>query len=155
MPKLPNRESKRLLALDPSTKCGWAVKNAFGTWDLKPKRDESIGMRVVRFKAKLSEVIESLNIEIVVFERPGGRNTGAIITQSELQGVIKLYCEEKGVDYKAYSSSEIKKFATGKGNSGKPEMIKAAKDKYGYQGTDDNEADALHLYHLAKSDLNL
>jgi len=53
----------------------------------------------------------------------------------------KLFCEENDIVYQAFSASEIKKSATGKGNSGKPQMIAAAKEKYGYTGTDDNEAD--------------
>ena len=31
-------------------------------------------------------------------------------------------------------------------------MIDSAKIKYGYEGEDDNEADALHLWHLMESE---
>jgi hypothetical protein len=34
-------------------------------------------------------------------------------------------------------------------------MIKAAALKYGYQGKDDNEADAMHIFYLTKDSLNL
>ena len=43
-------------------------------------------------------------------------------------------------------------YATGKGSAGKPAMIKAAKDKLGYPGNDDNEADALWMLELAQSE---
>ena len=141
----------KVLALDVATHCGWAVtKDIYGVWDLTPKRDESAGMRLIRLRSKLHEVIKSENINLVVFERPGGAFKGAIIVQSELQGQIKVVCEDLKIDYRAYSSKEIKLFATGKGSAGKPAMILAAKNKYGYPGNDDNEADALHLLHLAK-----
>lgn len=155
MPKLPTRRREVLLALDPATKCGWATDTASGVWDLRPKRDESAGMRVIRFKSKIEEVCEAEHVTMVIFERPGGRNKGAIITQSELQGVVKLYCEERGIEYRAYSSTEIKRHATGKGNAKKEKVVEAAQDKLGYTGNDDNEADALWLLHLAKHDLNL
>ena len=140
-----------ILALDVATHCGWATKTASGVWDLSIKRDESSGMRLIRFKAKLAEVVKLEKIDLVVFERTAGMHKSSIIVQAELHGVLKIFCEENKLDYRAFSAKEIKTFATGKGNSGKPAMIQAAKDKYNYQGEDDNEADALHIYHLAKS----
>jgi len=142
----------RILALDPATHCGYAISHQlYGVWDLTPKRDESIGMRLIRLRSKLNEILESENINLVVFERPGGRNRGALIVHSELQGQIKIICEDHKIQYRAYSSQEIKKFATGKGNCGKPAMISAAQQKLGYQGENDNEADALWLLELAKN----
>jgi Holliday junction resolvasome RuvABC endonuclease subunit len=151
----PPKESKtlKILALDVATHCGYAIsKDLYGVWDLTPKRDESIGMRLIRFRAKLNEIIATEKINLIVFERPGGMHVGAVIVQSELQGQIKVICEDHHIEYRGYSSQEIKKFATGKGNAGKPAMIEAAKSKYGYMGTDDNEADALHLLFLAQRD---
>ena len=143
----------RILALDPAIHCGWAIsRSVYGVWDLTPKRDESIGMRLIRLRAKLNEVIQSEDINLVVFERPGGKHVAAVIVQSELQGQIKVVCEDKNIAYRAYSSQEIKKFATGKGNCGKPAMIAAAQEKLGYVGENDNEADALWLLELAKND---
>jgi Holliday junction resolvasome RuvABC endonuclease subunit len=141
----------RILALDIATHCGWAVaRDLFGVWNLTPKRDESVGMRLIKFRAKVNEIIEAEKINLIVFERPGGQHTGAIIVQSELQGQLKVICEDHHIEYKGYSSQEIKKFATGKGNVGKAAMIEAAQKKLGYTGKDDNEADALWLLELAR-----
>jgi len=148
-----NKSDLKILALDIATHCGWAInKTVYGIWDLSPKRDEGAGMRLVRFRSKLKEVIESENINLVVFERPAGRHTGAVIVQSELQGQVKVICEDAEIPYRGYSSQEIKKFATGKGNSGKPAMIAAAKQELNYTGNNDNEADALWLLQLAETD---
>lgn len=150
---MDNNKNIRILALDVATHCGYAIaNNLYGVWDLSPKRDESAGMRLIRFRAKLNEILRSENINLVVFERPGGQHKGAIIVQAELQGQVKVVCEDLNIEYRGYSSQEIKKFATGKGNSGKPAMIAAAKEKYNYPGTNDNEADALHLLYLAQND---
>jgi crossover junction endodeoxyribonuclease RuvC len=143
-----------ILALDVATHCGWATKTASGVWDLSIKRDESSGMRLIRFKAKVKEVIEKEQIKIVVFERSAGFHKSSLIVQAELHGVLKLLLEELGIEYKAYSASEIKKFATGKGNANKDAMVLAARLKYPVTIIDDNHADALHIYHLAVSDLS-
>jgi Holliday junction resolvasome RuvABC endonuclease subunit len=148
------RKSFNILALDVATHCGWAVSNQIsGVWDLSIKRDESSGMRLLRFKTKLLEIIESQNINLVAFERSAGFHKNALVTQAELHGVLKLTLETLGIEYRAFSAKEIKKFATGNGNAGKPLMIKAAQEKYGYIGKDDNEADALHILNLIKSSL--
>jgi Holliday junction resolvasome RuvABC endonuclease subunit len=144
----------KILALDVATKTGWACDEGSGVWNLKTKSDESGGMRLIRFRAKLAE-LHSLNpIDVVVFERPAGRNALAIIRQSELHGVLKTFCEDNQIEYRSYSATEIKKHATGKGNAGKPQMIQAAKEKFpSVQLVDDNHADALWLLDLAKTDL--
>lgn len=143
----------RILALDVATKCGWATKNASGVWDFSLKRDESSGMRLIRFRSKLKEIIDLENINLVTFERTAGHHKSALIVQAELHGAMKLICEDFKIPYRAYSASEIKKHATGKGNAGKPVMVAAAKEKLGYKGSDDNEADALWILDLTIKDL--
>lgn len=144
-----------ILGLDISTKTGFATKSASGVWDFSIKRDESSGMRLIRFKSKLTEMIQLHGIKLIAFERSSGQYQSTVIVQSELHGVLKIVCEENKIEYRAYSAKEIKKFATGKGNSGKPLMIEAAKKKYGVEPIDDNHADALHIYHLCIVDLGL
>lgn len=144
-----------ILALDVATKCGWCTKTAHGTWNLTPKRDESSGMRLLRFKSKIKEVILMEEIDLVVFERSAGFHKNALIVQAELHGVLKLYLEENKIEYRAYSASEIKKHATGKGNANKDLMVRSAQQKLGMVGEDDNEADAMWIYDLAIKDLGL
>lgn len=145
----------KILALDVASHCGWCTEHASGVWDLSPKRDESGGIRLLKFRSKLKEIISLADINLVAFERTSGMHKASLIVQAELHSVLKVYCEDNKIDYRAFSATEIKKFATGKGNSGKPLMIKAAQEKYGYKGEDDNEADAIHIYHITKQSLNL
>lgn len=144
-----------ILALDVATHTGWCTKTAHGTWDFSLKRDESAGMRLVRFKAKLREMCQLEEINLVTFELSQGFHQNAVIVQSELHGVLKLYCEENKIDYRSFAPAEIKKFATGKGNANKEKMVEAAQQRYGYFGNDDNTADAMHIFHLTKKSLNL
>ena len=142
----------QILAIDPATLSGWALsKDVYGTWNIRTRSDESWGMKLIRFKKHFTEILDAYpGIKIVTYERPAGRNTRAIITQSKIIGIIESEVVKRGLQYKAFSAGEIKKFATGKGNCGKPAMIEAARKKYGYIGKDDNEADALHLLHLSR-----
>lgn len=144
----------KLLALDIATKTGWKTSTASGVWDLKPNRGESEGMRVVRFRSKVRELIVLEGITIVSYERPAGMHKGSIMVASEMIGVLKDLCIELSVDLACYSASEIKKHATGKGNANKDAMIAKAVE-LGFSPKDDNEADAIHLYNLSLSDLNI
>jgi Holliday junction resolvasome RuvABC endonuclease subunit len=153
--KMNNVKDQKILALDVATHCGWAVdKNVFGVWDFSAKRDESAGMRLIRLRSKLHEIIPAENVTLVVFERPAGFYKSSLIVESELVGQVKTVCEELKIPYRGYSATEIKKYATGKGNASKALMISAARERLGYTGEDDNEADALWLLELAKFDYN-
>lgn len=142
-----------ILALDIATKTGWCTATTNGVWDLKPNRGESEGMRVVRFMAKVKELITLENINLIAYERPAGLHKGSIMVASEMIGVLKTLCIELNVNLACYSASQIKKFATGKGNASKEDMVKAA-IALGYQPKDDNQADAIHLYNLTKKDIS-
>ena len=142
-----------ILALDIATNTGWKTRTSSGVWNLKPNRGESEGMRVVRFKSKVRELVKMEEINLVSYERPAGFHKSSIIVAAEMVGVLKDLCIEIGVEYACYSATEIKKFATGKGNANKEAMIRAAIN-LGFHPQDDNEADAIHLYNLSVKDLN-
>ena len=141
-----------ILALDIATNTGWKTATSSGTWNLKPNRGESEGMRVVRFKSKVRELIGLEGITLISYERPAGMHKASIMVASEMVGVLKDLCIELGIELACYSATEIKKFATGKGNANKDQMIAAARGG-GYDPKDDNEADAIHLFNLTTSDL--
>ena len=146
-----------VLSLDVASTTGWCIdtKDLYGTWDLKTMRDESMGMKLIRLKAKLREMHISQKLDIIIYERPAGQHAASVIHQSKMIGIIENFCEEEGIEYKAYSAKELKKFATGNGNCGKSAMVDAAKQKYGYTGDDDNIADAMHMLELFKSEMAL
>lgn len=142
----------KILALDVATKTGWKTSTASGSWDFKVKRGESEGMKLIRFKSKVREMMLLEDIKVVAYERAAGLHKASIIAQSEMIGVLKDLCIELGVEYAAYSAKEIKKFATGNGNAGKPLMVSKAIE-LGFNPEDDNEADAIHIYRYACNEL--
>ncbi len=144
----------KILALDIATKTGWCTESASGTWDFSLKRGESYGMRVVKFKAAVREMINLEEISIVSYERPAGLHKSSIMVASEMVGVLHDLCIEMKVEVTNYAAKELKKHATGNGNAGKPLMIAKAKE-LGYSPADDNQADAIHLYRMTKELLQL
>ena len=151
----------KILAIDPATNCGWAVAVngdvvAAGTWDLSVRRDESSGMRLIRLRSKLQKVAESFGgVDLVVFEAArfaGPKMQGSLIVTAQLNSIVMTWAHDTGAESRGYSSTEIKKYATGKGNAGKPMMVEAAKDKWESFTGDDNEADARWLADLAATE---
>lgn len=146
---------RRILAVDPATRCGWAhTCGASGTWDLSIRRDESAGMRLIRFSGKLDEIHRGVGVDLVVYEaarHAAPKMQGALVVQAMIQGVLITWCEQHGIEYRGYSPSEIKKTATGKGNACKADMVAAARIRWPNVG-DDNEADARWLLELALRD---
>ena len=147
-----------ILALDPGTKTGWAHScGQSGVFDLSVRRDESSGMRLVRLRGKLNEIKRDVGVSLLVYEaaRFAGKNgRGALVIQSMFQGVIVEWCVDNNVDYRGYSSTEIKKYATGNGNASKELMIAVAEKVWPQKkGMDDNEADALLLLSMTQSTL--
>ena len=146
----------KILALDPATHCGWAHSDGpCGTWDLSSRPDESKGMKLIRLRGKLNEILYSQGVELVVFEAARGGmpgRLGALVVSAEIQGVIKLWCEDQHIEYKGVSPSEVKKHATGNGNANKEKMVKAAHNKWpDVEIVDDNQADAMWILDFAKT----
>lgn len=146
----------KILALDPATKCGFAHSSGpSGTFDLSIRKDESGGMRLIRFRAKLDEVKATAGVDLVVFEASRNSKFGnAIRVAAQLQGVIEMWCTDNGVEYRGYSPAEIKKHATGKGNAGKEQMLEAASNR-GWNPETEDECDALWVLDLARRDLGI
>jgi len=141
-----------IIALDLAEKCGWCTPTASGVWNLKPKSYESAGMKLIKFKSSLIELIQSERPDLIAYEKPGGRNYNGIRSGANFEGVLQTICLENEINYHGFSAGEIKKHATGKGNCNKEAMIQAAKLYFPEtQIIDDNHADALWIFDLAKT----
>lgn len=139
-----------ILSLDLGTTTGWMLKQkgaqAHGFWKLKGDRFEGGGMRYLRFEHKLKEMHKATPLQMIVFEKVRRHNgTDAAHVYGGLLAVLTKFGEEHGIPYSGESVQAIKKFITGKGNAGKPQMIAAVR-KHGFDAVvDENEADAIAL----------
>lgn len=140
----------RILALDLGTHCGWAMlldgRRISGLWDFASRRHEGGGMRFVRFRAELA----TLHPECVYYEEVVRHlGTAAAHIYGGMVAMLGAWCESAKVPYQGIHWATIKRHATGKGNANKEAMIAAARERLGYEGQSDDEADALWLLDFA------
>ena len=144
-----------ILSLDPANKFGYALSLEndieYGTWDFTPRGKQTKGIKLNQFNDKLNSFMKNYGIDLVVYEKPGGRFFGAIRSHSHFEAIILLWCEKNNIKYKDYSATAIKKFITGKGNANKQQVIQSV-ENLSYNPDDDNQADAIALLLLAKKD---
>lgn len=168
-----------ILALDMATSTGWALMDRKGVvtsgvqrFDLG--RGESSGMRFLRFRRWLAEMLElgfaddegdGRAVHVIAFERAhhrGGPATevGVGLMTTMLSEAARVGCETLPVH-----TATLKQHATGKGNASKEEMRQAAGDKWfgapGYrlperpEAFTDDEADALCVLSWALDELGV
>lgn len=77
-------------------------------------------------------------------------SVGKSFSKAELHGLIKNALFTRGYVFAQYSPSSLKKFVSGKGNAGKDVVIKCVYQHWGHDLTDNNQADACVLAHMAR-----
>ncbi len=65
--------------------------------------------------------------------------------------IIRVMMHEENIPFVVVGTSQVKKFATGKGNAKKPEVMLAVYKRWGREFTSDNEADAFVLMKIAET----
>lgn len=147
----------KVLAIDPATNCGWAHScGTHGLLDLSKNKDESPGMRLARLWTFLQGMLESPGIDAIGFESSQNVRGNGIKLQSRLEGVIILFAETRGVPYRAYNPSELKKLSTGSGNAGKEDMVARAleiRPSAAKKGISHDEADAICIMAALEGEL--
>lgn len=141
------------IALDLGTKTGWALlmdgRIVSGTWTFAPGRFEGGGIRYLRFRQRLEELIEELTGGDVVMyfeEVRAHKGAAAAHAYGGFMATLTAYCEEHSIPYQGIPVGTIKKHATGKGNSNKQKMMAAAVQQWPDEDfVDDNEVDARWL----------
>lgn len=90
-------------------------------------------------------------VDLVVIEGYSFGSKGrSVFDVAELGGCVRFLLHRLGVPYVDVAPSSLKKYAAGKGNCGKDMMIAAAIRRFGFAGSDNNEADAFLLWCLAR-----
>jgi Holliday junction resolvasome RuvABC endonuclease subunit len=149
----------KILALDLGTTTGWAIIDGkmilSGRWNLKGDRYEGGGMRLVRFRKYLNEVLDAEKPDLVVYEAVHQRalSTAAGHWYGAFWGATCEVCDTRAVPYSGQKVQDIKKFATGAGNAKKEKMVEAAR-VFVPSVADDNEADAIHLARMMQHQLS-
>lgn len=147
--------SRNILALDLGTKTGWAYSrhglSCSNTKKFTPRKKDHPAYRWVAFKTWLSEMLASHDIQAVYYEKVMSHSaTRAAHCYGAFEALLEVACYSRNCELFPVAVGTIKKFATGKGNAGKSEMMEKARG-YGFDVEDDNHADAIHLLRYALS----
>lgn len=154
-----------IIGLDLATKTGWAIgegegQDRCGVWDMKSRRFEGGGMRYLRFREHLADLLRyakatDKKIKAVYFEEVRRHmSTDAAHVHGGLLSILTAFCEEHEIPYAGIPVGTIKKHATGNGNAPKSAMIEAATAKWSEIFIeDDNAADALWILDAGREGL--
>lgn len=134
-----------ILAIDLSlTATGYAIGATSGIL-LPPKGLDRGEARLDWILRQVLQLAASGEAEIAILEGYSYASANVAHQLGELGGVVRWGLYRRGVPYVEIAPGTLKKFAAGRGNAKKPEMLAAAIKRLGYQGHDDNEVDALWL----------
>ena len=141
----------KILAIDPGVVTGWATSpSTYGEWNLKDSLSDSPELPLYTLKKRL--VGATKDIDLVAYEQSFVSFIRSAARLSEFIAIIKLVCSESKIPFIAYTPTEVKRRASGKGNANKEVLKKKAQEMFGYNGESTHEVDALFVWHIAFED---
>lgn len=152
-PDLPPVVPVRVLGVDPGLRCGFALRDATfvvapvwtsGVWKLDGNKFEGGGMRFVRLRGLFARMLDEMRPDVVAVEEVRMHmGVDAAHLYGGILAIVQEECARRSppVPYVGVHFSHAKIVATGNGNAKKPEMIAAARARWGVDLSAD-EADA-------------
>ncbi|SDW79728.1 hypothetical protein [Paenibacillus sp. CF384] len=139
----------RFVGLDPSTRCGFVALDTAGGV-LQKKELQGIGKTdPKRMSTQIDEIIDHIYPDdVIVIEGFGFASQQAI----QLGGIgwgLRMALFRRGMSYIEASPSQLKKFASGKGNTKKDELGVHIFKRWGFESSSNNVLDAFVLAHIA------
>lgn len=145
----------RLLSLDLSTTCGWALMErgsppTFGTEKLPPAFGGEQGRRFARLYEWLSDMLALHSFDAIAYERPIlPRKSGDLATTMDtltllwgLCTVVQMFAHKAGMRCIACPVEQAKITLTGSRLAKKDQMVRAAMTDLNWKVADDHQADA-------------
>lgn len=143
--------AQSILALDFGSTTGWAIRSNdgiySGTWDLRPRRGDSPGMRYVLLRRELNTMIGAWpELKLVVYEMPHHRGGAATEYALGWVATCQAWCAEWHIEHQQTHSATVKKAITGSGRASKEDVLRAVRELFPNSDIrDDNQADALAI----------
>ena len=135
----------RILAIDPGSHCGWAQLEPAGLFSGTVHfTDDDYGWRFAHFHGWLKTRL-SCDEWLIVWEAQHHRGAAATQLGLGFQAILQMVAARYEHRRMTCHTGTLKKWATGSGKAGKPEMMAAAARLTGRVPADDNEGDALCL----------
>jgi crossover junction endodeoxyribonuclease RuvC len=142
----------RYVGIDPSSKTGLVIidkqGNIINTQDVTTKVKED-PQRFSDIAEKIIDELEPNDLIAIEGFSYGSKGKG-VSFQYGLGWIIRHLLLERGYRYTEVPPTSVKKFATGKGNTKKDEMVLPIYKKWGFEHTSDNVRDAFVLAQMVK-----
>ena len=123
--------------------------------DAEPDDERLVKLRALLWRLAYGETGARFD-GVLVHEGPLKHHAGVRAAQLAFwwQAALAIWCRERGVRRVEVPPIDLQRFVLGRAATRDGyEMLLAARDRLGYQGHDDNEADALHLLSWARKHL--
>lgn len=151
----------KILAFDLAGCTGWATRTpqggvVSGILDLKLGEDEHPGRRWERARATIESLAISHQADVLAWERivALGGSSRANVALYGLEAQLVEVTWRCGYDALTVMPATLKKFATGRGNAKKPDMVAAAKAHWpGWVPATHDEADARFVLLWAENEI--
>lgn len=141
----------RFVGIDPSTKTGLVVMDETQVWSKeitsKVKTDPK---RFMDITEQILDWLSEDNVICIEGFSYGSKGKG-VSTQYGIGWLIRSELIRNGYSYHEVSPGGLKKFATGKGNTKKDEMVLPIFRRWGFEHKSDNVRDAYVLAQIAKA----
>lgn len=138
----------RVLAIDPSTKCGLAVvdsgKKVVNTEEVEFKKLTGFP-RVQAIVGRVMELKEEYKPDLIVIEDMFVGHASSAITIIQIGSLLRYFLWQEGIKYIDIPPTVLKKFVVGSGNAKKEQMMMAVLKHWGHESSTNNTADAVGL----------
>lgn len=149
----------RILAIDPSlTATGFCTTNMLDALTFETCKPRTKGVqRLFDIKGRAKLLIHAYTPDVFVMEgynygaARGRGNPGRLFDIGELGGMFKMLAWHEGAKLLIVPPASLKMFATGNGIAEKPQVMAAVAYQWKAKCADDNQADAVALYHFAQA----
>jgi len=145
------------IGIDPSTKTGLVILDKGGNIKLETEVKSKIKQDPQRFMDLSDQIVKLINqtckseeVKIMIEGFSFGSRGKAVSTQYGIGWAIRTLLVESLLEYTEISPSALKKFATGKGNCKKEDMILPIYKRWGFQNDSDNIRDAYVLAQIGR-----
>jgi crossover junction endodeoxyribonuclease RuvC len=142
----------RFVGIDPSTKTGLVIlenNKVHTAIEITPQEERDPHRFIEIARTVLSYITED---DVICIEGFSYSSRGAAVSvQYGIGWILRYELLQAGFSYYEVPPSSVKKFATGKGNAKKDEMVLPIYKRWGFEHSSDNVRDAFVLAQMARA----
>ncbi|OHR73990.1 hypothetical protein HMPREF3291_05235 [Bacillus sp. HMSC76G11] len=141
----------RYVGIDPSTKTGMVIMDGTEVWSKEiTTHVKSDPLRFMNIAYQIMDLLGEGDVICIEGFSYGSRGAG-VSTQYGIGWLIRAELIKNGYTYHEVSPTGLKKFASGKGNVKKDELVLPIFKRWGFEHKSDNVRDAYVLAQIARS----